>query len=224
MKTNGSIWSFGSNTYGQLGNNSYDNKIIPTQFGIGSQWSKISAGALHSLALKNNNTLFSFGNNDYGQLGNNNTSDCPFPIQIGGSATWSNISAGYYHSFTIKSDNSILGSGNNDHGQIGDNSVIGKQIFTLIECSTLSINEFENNHSHLILYPNPTSGLINIEKIDSSEIINIEVYDMNTRLVYTNPLKEDISFIDLNTLNKGVYFIKIITNNYIVIKKIIKKD
>ena len=36
--------------------------------------------------------------------------------------------------------------------------------------------------------------------------------------------KEDISFIDLNTLNKGVYFIKIITNNYIEIKKIIKKD
>ena len=85
-KTNGTIYSWGDNNYGQLGlgNSGFGtNKFSPTQIGIDSDWIEISAGAAFSIGLKKDTTIYSWGRNDYGQLGLGDTVNRNTPAQIG---------------------------------------------------------------------------------------------------------------------------------------------
>ena len=71
IKTNGTLWGWGQNDYGQLGDGTTVDKNVPTQIGTDSDWVAVSAGRLHTIALKNNGALYSWGNNANGELGNN---------------------------------------------------------------------------------------------------------------------------------------------------------
>jgi alpha-tubulin suppressor-like RCC1 family protein len=68
-KNNGSIWSWGFNGSGQLGNGTNGNitTSVPAQVGTDTNWYVLSTGAAHILGLKNDNSLWSWGNNVYGQ-------------------------------------------------------------------------------------------------------------------------------------------------------------
>jgi alpha-tubulin suppressor-like RCC1 family protein len=71
-KTDGTLWAWGGNGNGQLGQNNTTQFSSPVQI-PGTTWSSISAGYYHSLATKTDGTLWSWGRNSYGQLGQNNT-------------------------------------------------------------------------------------------------------------------------------------------------------
>jgi alpha-tubulin suppressor-like RCC1 family protein len=133
LKTNGSLWSWGSNSNGQLGLG-YTNDSIPvttpTQIGVTSDWvgvsgtnlSVIAGGYSYSIALKTNRTIWSWGYNLNGELGlgdsgsNKNRST---PTQIGTTSDWSIIAAGNYHTIACKTNNTIWSWGKNDSGQLG---------------------------------------------------------------------------------------------------------
>lgn len=69
-KSNGTLWAWGFNAYGQLGVGLSDNLIAsPTQIGSESNWTTVTAGHWHTLALKGDGTLWSWGSNGNGQLG-----------------------------------------------------------------------------------------------------------------------------------------------------------
>ena len=73
QKTTGTIWSWGQNTSGQLGDNTLINKSKPTQIGAAANWNSLSAGGYYSLAKSTGSVILSYLNtwekNDYGQLG-----------------------------------------------------------------------------------------------------------------------------------------------------------
>jgi len=75
LKTDGSIWAWGNNYYGQLGNNSTQDSNTPIQIGSDTNWKNISAGKLFSAATKNDGTLWSWGYAANGQLGLGNDKD-----------------------------------------------------------------------------------------------------------------------------------------------------
>ncbi len=75
IKTNGTLWGWGNNSYGQLGNASNTDLLVPTQIGTETNWHKVAAGAYHTLALKNDGTLWATGLNMSGQLGTGNNTD-----------------------------------------------------------------------------------------------------------------------------------------------------
>lgn len=69
IKTNGSLWSWGSNFFGQLGTGNNISYNAPIQVGTDLSWTKIDGGNLHSSAIKNDNSGWTWGNNGSGRLG-----------------------------------------------------------------------------------------------------------------------------------------------------------
>ena len=74
-----------------------------------------------------------------------------------------------------------------------------------------------NNQLNIRIYPNPAQNYITIEGLD--KINSIEIIDITGKIVTC----EANSKIDISTLNEGVYFVKITTEENIHIKKIYKK-
>lgn len=78
----GTLWAWGSNNLGQLGDGTFTNKNIPTQIGTGFKWKQISASSLHVMAISDtglfasgDRTLWGWGRNNFGQLGNGITAN-----------------------------------------------------------------------------------------------------------------------------------------------------
>lgn len=118
IKSDGTLWAWGLNSSGQLGDGTTIKKNIPTQIGIDNNWSDIALGFAHTLAIKNNGTLWSWGTNVEGQLGTGIPSSL-IPQQVGTDTDWSKISSGSSHNLLIKTNGSLWGFGRNNSGQLG---------------------------------------------------------------------------------------------------------
>ena len=95
------LWSWGQNTYGQLGLNNTTNYSSPKQVGSLTTWSNITGGYYFSVATKTDGTLWSWGRNTSGQLGLGNTSYYSSPKQVGVLTTWQSPSAGRAYSVAL---------------------------------------------------------------------------------------------------------------------------
>jgi alpha-tubulin suppressor-like RCC1 family protein len=130
IKTNGTLWAWGSNSLGQLGDGTTTNKNIPTQIGTATDWKIVAGGLDHSLAIKNNGTLWAWGNNSSGQLGNGSTTRSTIPIQIGTATDWKMIVGGTNFSIALKNNGTLWAWGLNNMGQLGDGTTINKNIIS----------------------------------------------------------------------------------------------
>ena len=125
IAADGTLWAWGHNDHGQLGNNSTTDSWVPIEVLPGSTWTTVSAGGGHTLAIRSDapyaGTLWAWGYNSNGQVGNGATSDQLTPVQIDSNADWSDVSAGESHSMGIRSGmmwgwgRTRIGSGNNDN-------------------------------------------------------------------------------------------------------------
>ncbi|MDP9955913.1 alpha-tubulin suppressor-like RCC1 family protein [Epilithonimonas hungarica] len=120
LKNNGTLWGWGSNSYGQLGDGSNDDRYSPIQIGSSSNWKIVSTGMFHTVALKNDGSLWAWGDNGNGQLGNGTGLSKNSPTQIGTDKDWKNISAGGQFNLAIKNDGSLWAWGTNNFGELGD--------------------------------------------------------------------------------------------------------
>ena len=125
LKDDGTLWSWGNNKNGQLGDGTTINKSLPIQVGIDTNWNLISAGYAHALALKKEGTLWSWGDSSNFALGFGCSGGAPLdkltPTQIGTLNTWKIISAGNTYSLAVKTDNTTWGWGKNSGNPIGLN-------------------------------------------------------------------------------------------------------
>lgn len=116
---NGTLWSWGYNNSGQLGDGTTSNRVQPVQIGTGTNWVSIGAGYYHSFGIKSDGTLWAWGYNNIRQLGNNSTNNSLVPIQIGSDTNWSKVSGGESFSVALKTDGTIWTWGSDDQGQMG---------------------------------------------------------------------------------------------------------
>ncbi|MCX8069677.1 MAG: hypothetical protein N2738_04155, partial [Thermodesulfovibrionales bacterium] len=77
----------------------------------------MSAGIVHTVAIKSDGTLWAWGDNYYGQLGDGSNSNKSKPTKIGGDNNWVSVAAGRRHSVAIKSDGTLWAWGGNSCGQ-----------------------------------------------------------------------------------------------------------
>lgn len=84
LKKNGTVWAWGYNGLGQLGNGTNKDSNIPVQVNGLSGITAVAAGYAHSLAMKNNGKIWDWGYNNFGQLGNGNNTDSNVPIEVSG--------------------------------------------------------------------------------------------------------------------------------------------
>ena len=111
--TNGDIYSWGNNQYGELGNNTTTPENSPVPTVMSNLWQDISHGRYHSLALNHDGTLWAWGNNQNGELGDGTTTDRLSPVQVGTDSDWVAVSGGFLHSLALKSDGTLWGWGSN---------------------------------------------------------------------------------------------------------------
>jgi alpha-tubulin suppressor-like RCC1 family protein len=101
IKTNGSLWSWGNNTAGELGLNDVAYRSSPVQVGALTDWSQVSGGAAFCAAIKTNATLWSWGYNGSGQLGQGNVIRRSSPVQVGSLTSWSSVGQGFNRGFSV---------------------------------------------------------------------------------------------------------------------------
>jgi alpha-tubulin suppressor-like RCC1 family protein/phosphoribosyl-AMP cyclohydrolase len=126
IHNNGTLWSWGKNTSGQLGNGTYTNVSVPTITGNDNTWAKIAAGNNFVLAIKNNGTLWGWGYNLYGQLGDGTNVNKNVPVQIGTGTDWAYVAAGDDFTLAIKTNGTLWGWGNNGSYQLGDGTTVSR--------------------------------------------------------------------------------------------------
>ena len=94
IRNDGTLWAWGSNTYGQLGDSTSTDRSTPVQVGTDTNWKSVSAGDFHTVALKTDGTMWAWGRNNDNQLGDNTDTQRNSPVQIGTGNTWTQVSAG----------------------------------------------------------------------------------------------------------------------------------
>lgn len=112
IKVDGTLWCWGDNYFGELGNNSTDLSYSPTQtVCLGNNWKQVSCGYCFTVAVKTDGSLWAWGLNDKGQLGvgrfedrnNKDLSNRSSPVQIiGVGNNWKSVSCGYAHVVAVQ--------------------------------------------------------------------------------------------------------------------------
>ncbi|SEC00569.1 S-layer homology domain-containing protein [Paenibacillus sp. GP183] len=119
LKTDGTLWSWGYNKYGQLGNGTQTDKLIPVQTGNKNNWTQVSSSGEHTVATDTYGDLWAWGQN-FGYLGDGtwNTKYSPGKISTVSNVTY--IQAGWYSNYVINKDNALYDWGINSDYQLGD--------------------------------------------------------------------------------------------------------
>ncbi len=129
LDKDGSVWAWGANWYGQLGNKSTNDSSIPLKVLDLKDVISVSSGAFHNLALKKDGSVWAWGANIYGQLGiNSDDLFRSYPIKISGLSNVIAISCGDSHNLALTSDGNVWSWGLNFKGQLGNGTTINSRI------------------------------------------------------------------------------------------------
>lgn len=126
IKSDGTLWCWGSETNGRLGNGSTSStQAAPVQVGAGTDWVDISAAGTSACGIKTDGTLWCWGADTNGKLGNGSTSaDQSSPVQVLGYGRWVKVSVGITATCGIKEDGSAWCWGADTNGKLGNGSVL----------------------------------------------------------------------------------------------------
>ena len=149
IKTDGTLWAWGRNSNGELGNGvNILPRSSPGQIGSLTNWKQISGGGAAALAVKTDGTLWGWGANGSGQLGLGNTLNRSSPTQVGALTDWQYVAGGFYHAAAIKTDGTLWTWGFNTYGQLGHNDRTSRsspvQVGTLTNWKQVSVGK---NHT-----------------------------------------------------------------------------
>lgn len=116
-KSDGTLWAWGPNGCGNLGNNSIEPASSPIQV-PGTAWNDVSAGTGHSMARKSDGTLWGWGNGYLGRIGDSACTCRSSPVQIPGTS-WCGVVAGHQNTLALKTDNTLWAWGQDGYGVLG---------------------------------------------------------------------------------------------------------
>jgi alpha-tubulin suppressor-like RCC1 family protein len=213
LKNDGTVWAWGENTRGQLGDSSTVHSSVPVQVRDLTDVVSISAGYMHSLALKSDGTLWAWGSNEHGQIGNNENDDQISPVQV--LTDVASLAHGfYYHTMVEKTDGSIWGWGINTRGVLGDGTTSTRRVPQEVGNLCLpivSVNETTTDKP--ILYPNPASADLFLSGMLGNTFCGI--YDISGRLMMQQQFHSasalEVETISIKELAPGIYLL--ITDN-----------
>lgn len=182
IKTDGTLWTWGGNLNGTLGDGSTTSRSSPqTVAGGGTNWFNVSCGYGHTVAVKLDGTLWTWGNNNNGALGiTGGNRSSPGSIASGGT-TWKICSAGNQMSAAIKSDGTLWTWGLNTNGNLGNDSTTSRSSpgtvsgsllnWTAVSCSQVSTS----------------AHMVGINQLDMLHFPEIDVYTTPGSFTHTIP-------------------------------------
>ena len=119
IRTDGTLWAWGANGWGLLGDGTTTNRNSPVQIGSAT-WNSVSAGMSTTVAVKADGTLWSWGLASAGQLGDGTTTDRNAPVQICSDTNWASVSVGLSYTVAVRTGGTLWAWGSNHMGQLGD--------------------------------------------------------------------------------------------------------
>lgn len=129
IKTDGSLWSWGRNNFGQLGISNTSDKTTPVREATsGTTWKRLDCGKRNTLAVKTDGTAWCWGNNDFEQLGANLLNSFPSkhrssPVLVfGGGTNWKQVAIGRRTALAVKTDGTMWTWGDSGYGVTAQNS------------------------------------------------------------------------------------------------------
>ncbi|MEO8134513.1 MAG: BACON domain-containing carbohydrate-binding protein [Betaproteobacteria bacterium] len=126
VKDDGSLWAWGFNAAGQVGDGTFLDRSFPVPSPGLSGVKAAAGGYFHSLALRTDGTVLAWGANNEGEIGDGTRNWRALPVPVSGLSGVSAIAAGNYHSLALKADGTVWAWGDNFYGQIGDGTVTGR--------------------------------------------------------------------------------------------------
>jgi alpha-tubulin suppressor-like RCC1 family protein len=126
IKTDGTLWVWGSGEDGRLGNAAITNRSTPvTTFAGGTNWKQVSGGGAHTAAIKTDGTLWTWGAEANGRLGNGATiASISTPVTtFAGGNNWKQVSCGSNHIAAIKTDGTLWTWGAGANGRLGNAAI-----------------------------------------------------------------------------------------------------
>ena len=125
IKSDGTLWMWGNNSFGGVGNGTMIPRSSPVQV-PGTTWANLSSTGSSSAAIKTDGTLWAWGYNATGEAGQNTSCYCVCsPVQIPGT-TWCAISHSCQTVYALKTDSTLWVWGEAGTGRLGDGTVISK--------------------------------------------------------------------------------------------------
>lgn len=150
IKSDGSLWMAGDNTYGQLGNGTYENSAVPVQVIGLTDITQVAVGENHCIALDSRGYVYLWGYNGYNAVSFSENRKISLPVMH----TLSNITyveAGSLTSFVIQGSKGIYAQGDNTYGQLGNGTRDTLAILTHMENSNgADIVKSYNKHTFFI--------------------------------------------------------------------------
>jgi alpha-tubulin suppressor-like RCC1 family protein/plastocyanin len=140
IKTDGTLWMWGRNNEGVLGQNNKTKYSSPVQVGTETTWQMATfSGVANCFAIKTDGTLWSWGYESYGYLAHNNTTEYSSPKQVGTDTNWADVGGGKYASCATKTDGTLWSWGSNAFGELGGNFTGGGSMSTNSRSSPIQI-------------------------------------------------------------------------------------
>lgn len=151
QKKDNSIWLWGNNGSGQIGNGTTNYCDYPTMLNGVKNVSLFATGMYFTLAEQKNGTVYAWGDNQCGNFGNNSRKSSSKPVKISRLKDVVAMDGGYYHTVALKSNGDVMVMGYNNDGVLG----VGDTGDKLIPCKAMNIydNKYQSNSDNNI-YPN----------------------------------------------------------------------
>ena len=212
-KADGTLWAWGNNDYGQLGDGTLVSTLSPIHLTLPGDFVQASLGNIHSILVKSDGTVWTWGRNNWGQVGNGTNTDTTIPAIVPGlclvaqpcSNTTSTIDVIDVDSYVSPSGVTYTTSG--VYTDIISNAAGCDSIITIkLTLGHTGLNE--TNKKLVSLYPNPASHNITIlgfEELDG--IVELQVLSISGAKVLRPEVNSPT--INISSLERGVYFIQI---------------
>jgi len=131
VRTNGTLWAWGRNNVGQLGDGTLTSSRLSPVSVVGgfTNWCQVSAGCFHTAAVRQNGTLWAWGYNSYGRLGDGTTTSKRSPVSVvGGFTDWCQVAASDFHTAAVRQNGTLWAWGRNNYGQLGDGTLTSSRL------------------------------------------------------------------------------------------------
>lgn len=213
IKNNGTLWTWGRNDKGVLGNGLTTDSYLPTQVGTAT-WKSVNCTTLSTFfpscgAISTEGILYMWGTKEIGQFESGATTSLNIPTALNTDFDWKTIILTSHSVFAIKNDQTLYSWGDNGAGQLGhsnENLITSPQ---LVNCNVLSIKKQEAL-TPITIHPNPTTGILNLENTNNLNIEKLTIIDVTGKTLLEQ--KSNTSQIDVQQLPAGMYFLEITTN------------
>ena len=148
VTTCGQLWAWGGNVFGNTGlNTDTGTTPVPTRVGNATNWSSVSAGLFHSIAVTTNGELWAWGANFFGLTGlDTDTGHTLVPTRVGNATNWASVSAGGSHSLARTTNGELWGWGFSNNWQPGPNDNVNTFVPTFIASGWASFSAGNSNN------------------------------------------------------------------------------